>query len=52
MAAMEYFSRHTEIAAVPVIEELYKKSQGDVREAALLTLWHYAAAGIRLLQPV
>jgi HEAT repeat protein len=48
LAALEYLARNIQEIALPVIFQTYSSAQGDLRESAFNTLWHYASAGVRL----
>lgn len=48
LAALNYFGQHSIVAAVPDIYKILVEGQGEVRETALNTLWHLAAAGVEL----
>jgi len=48
LAALEYLTRNNQEIAIPAISQIYTSTQGELREAAFNTLWHYARAGVRL----
>lgn len=52
LAALYYLSRNPEEGAVLPVYQVYFALRGDVREAAVNTLWHLAAAGIELPPPI
>lgn len=52
LAALYYLGRHPDESAVMPVYQTYFAQRGDVREAALDTLWHLVSAGIELPPPI
>lgn len=51
LAALDYINRAPFEAALPVVHQVYQSAKGEVREAALNTLWHFERTGFRINSP-
>jgi len=52
LSALHYLTYHGDETALVPIYEIYFSMTGEIREAALNTLWHLSAAGLALPPPI
>jgi hypothetical protein len=51
LAALYYLCYYGDESSLMPLYQVYYSSRGEIREAALNTLWHLSASGVRLPPP-